>query len=477
MIRFATWAAVSTNEQVEGASLDNQIEKCKERGVSEKWIDTDLQYIADGYSRTGYVNLSDAEIDIPALGKMLSDLRAGKFDLLVVWNYDRLGDLIVMVATEFRKHKAQLFSLSQPTQIQQTYNPYMDDSSFIVQALAPIWQKQRIADFRRKWEAGMPKRVKDGLHPNRAPFGYKATKKGEPFEIVPAEAALVREMARLLMSGKSWREIAKFCNMSGIAPHRTETWGYSVIIVILKNPFYAGVIRWRKVKVLNKKVLKLPMSSHVVGQGKHPAIFTTEEFEEITAEINRRLELNKRGRVRFALSGMIYCSKCGLKLYRTTHKGKTILREEKTKNCKYTYYDIAFPKIAAEIQRSAIAQKVTRQEEIKIVDYSGKLADIEERLKRIQQATELGVYTPEAAAKRVFELQIEREAIHDKQAKQAELSSAMEFLMNNVDELEHMSEWIQDRDPQVVNQLLNSLIDRIEIYGEEIKVKWRGSGE
>jgi len=220
MIRFSVWAAVSTNEQVEGASLENQIEKSVERGIGEKWVDTGLRYIADGYSRTGYVNLSDAEIDIPALGAMLSDLRAGKFDLLVVWNYDRLGDLIVMIATEFRKHKAQLFSLSQPTQIQQTYNPYMDDSSFIVQALAPIWQKQRIADFRRKWETGMPKRVKDGLHPNRPPFGYKLGKKGEPHEIIQAEAVLVREMAKRFLEGESYKAIARYLRTTGVKPHR-----------------------------------------------------------------------------------------------------------------------------------------------------------------------------------------------------------------------------------------------------------------
>lgn len=476
-MRFSVWAAVSTNEQVEGASLDNQIEKSVERGSSEKWTDTGLRYIADGYSRTGYVNLSDAETDIPALGAMLSDLRAGKFDLLVVWNYDRLGDLIVMIATEFRKHKAQLFSLSQPTQIQQVYNPYMDDSSFIVQALAPIWQKQRIADFRRKWEAGMPKRIKDGLHPNRPPFGYKLIKKGEPHELIPAEAALVRDMARLLLEGKSWREIAKFCNASGIKPKRGGLWDYSMVIVILRNTFYSGEIRWRKVKVMNKKLVKLPPSSHIVGQGKHTAIFTKDEFEEITAEIARRLETKRRGRIRFALSGLIYCAKCKKKMYRTSHKGKVILVEDRSRNCKYTFYDVAFPKIADEIQRSAIAKQYAREEEVKLVDYTLKLRDIEQRLGRIQQSAELGVYTPEQAAKRVFELQIEREAIYDKQAKQAELFSARESLMNNVDELEHMSEWIQDRDPQVVNQLLNSLIDRIEIYGEEINVKWRGTGE
>ncbi len=323
----------------------------------------------------------------------------------------------------------------------------------------------------------MPKRIKDGLHPNRAPFGYKAVKKGEPFEIVPAEADLVREMARLLLEGKSWREIAKFCNQSGITPHRAETWDYSAVIVILKNSFNAGPIRWRKVKMVNKKVFKLPPSSHVIGMGKHAAIFTAEEFEAITAEINRRLETNKRGKIRFALSGLIYCAECGLKMYRTTHKGKTILREEKTKNCKYTYYDIAFPKIADEIQRSAIAQKIPRREEVKIVDYSQKLDDIEERLKRIQQSAELGVYTPEQAAKRVFELQIEREAIYDKTEKQANILAAQQHFDNSFDELEDMSEWIQSDEPEIVNQLLNSVIERVEIYGNEIKVVWRGSGE
>lgn len=216
MIRFAIWAAVSSIEQVDGVSLDNQLEKCAERGVYEKWFDTGLRYVADGYSRTGYVNLSDAEHDIPPLSAMLSDMRAGKFDVLLVWNYDRLGDLIVMVATEFRKRKRQLFSLSQPTQIQENYDPYMDDSSFIMQAFAPIWQRQRISELRRKWEAGMPKRIKDGLHPGRPPFGYRmAIKKDEPHEIIPAEAALVREMVSMFLSGQSLKAIGRYCETRG----------------------------------------------------------------------------------------------------------------------------------------------------------------------------------------------------------------------------------------------------------------------
>lgn len=471
MIRFASFAAVSTIEQVDGVSLDNQIEKCKERGKSEGWVDTNLQYIADGYSRTGYVNLSDAETDIPPLATCLADMRAGKYDVLLVWNYDRLGDLIVMVATEFRNNKKQLFSLSQPTPIQENYNPYMDDTSFIMQSFAPIWQRQRIADLRRKWEAGMPKRVKDGLHPNRAPFGYrKDVEKNKPHILIPAEASLIRDMARLLLEGKSLKAIMRYCSESGIKSRRGTDWSHSTISRILENPYYTGFVYWHKTQRVMGKSVALPLSRRLIARGQHEPIFTQTEHDKILTELKMRQERNQRIQVRFPLSGLTYCGICGGKLNRgRPGRSRRSILKEHDRSCKtYRYADI-FPKIAEEIQRSSLERRNPKEAETQKTDYTFEIKGIEERIERVQQSAELGVFTPTQAAKRVTELQRSLDDIYRRKMEAEQVSQAQ----SELDELEDMAEWIQNDDPAAVNQLLHSVIARIVLLPDKITIEWR----
>lgn len=476
MIRFAIWAAVSTIDQAEGDSLDNQIKKCRERGKYEKWIDTGLQYVADGYSRTGYVNLSDAEHDIPPLAQLLADMRSNKFDLLILWNYDRFGDLIIMIGTEFRNHKKQLFSLSQPTPIQETYNPYMDDTSTIMQALAPIWQKQRIADLRRKWEAGMPARIKDGLHPNHPPFGYRFIDKEKPAEINPAEALLVKQMAKMLLEGKSLKAIARECNKSGIFPRRTNNWQQSIVSNILENPFYAGTIYWRKVKAVQGKLIPQPLANQTIAEGKHEPMFTKEYWGLVMAELKRRRERNQRIQVKYPLSGLTFCGHCERKVMRGSYakpKPKRAVLREEDRSCNTFMYDDIFPKIADRIQSESIARAKKKQSRVSSPNRDKEIKDLEDRLERVQQSAELGVFTPPKAAKRVAEIQRELEKIYMEQEAFAEIEAANKDFMETFDDLNDMSEWIQSDDPAIVNTMLHAVIKRILLFKDDIKIEWR----
>lgn len=475
MIRFAVWAAVSTIDQVEGASLDNQIDKCKERGNQEGWYNTGLVYVADGYSRTGYVNLSDAETDIPPLGKMLSDMRAGLFDVLVVWNYDRLGDLIIMVATEFRNQKKQLFSLAQPTPVQANYNPYMDDSSFIMQALAPIWQKQRIADLRRKWEAGIPRRIKNGLHPGGpVPFGYKKVRDDEPFEIVPSEAFAIKEMARLYLEGRSLRAIAQYCNESSVKTPHNKQWSTAMISGILRNPFYCGIVQWRKERVTNGRRYRNFDASRIKEQGKHQPIFTPAYFETIQAELRRRAERNKKNNIKYPFTGLLYCGYCGQKLYRSGFEPYYYITEPK-EPCQSHQYEKLIKTLAEEIQKQSLERRNPREEvQAPQVDFTAEIADIESRIERVQNSAELGVYTPVEAAKRVSALRAELEKIEIQKLDAERSKRAKKEFDESFEELEYMAEWIQSDDPMVVNQILHSVIERVEVYrGGRCEIHWR----
>lgn len=70
--RFAILSAVSTKQQAtaDKTSLEEQITQC--RRVTERgWHETAGPYIVTGQSRNKYLNLRDAEMEIPAIHDLL----------------------------------------------------------------------------------------------------------------------------------------------------------------------------------------------------------------------------------------------------------------------------------------------------------------------------------------------------------------------------------------------------------------------
>ena len=87
-IRVAAYIRVSTSEQArEGYGLDTQLRNIKnevERYADKGWVlDEKLIYRDEG--KSGAIESR------PAFQKMLTDAKAGKFDLLLTWKIDRLS--------------------------------------------------------------------------------------------------------------------------------------------------------------------------------------------------------------------------------------------------------------------------------------------------------------------------------------------------------------------------------------------------
>ena len=80
--RAAIYSRVSTDEQIEGSSLDEQQECCLERIEREGW------HYLQTYQDAGY--LGD-DPNRPAYVRMLEDVAAGKLDVIVIIALDRFG--------------------------------------------------------------------------------------------------------------------------------------------------------------------------------------------------------------------------------------------------------------------------------------------------------------------------------------------------------------------------------------------------
>src|SRR5688572_29020094 len=219
--RFSCYAAVSSDRQAEEEkeSLPDQIKMARKAGNDQGGIETAGPFILDGYSRTGYVNLSDALEDIPPLRDALEADEKNLYDVLIVENDERLGDLAPMIATKFSQYRKQIHSARQsgPIQDPETYNPQHDESLNILMHVEGLIQGYRINKLRRGFSIGMPRRVQNGLTPSRVPYGYTKVDSKTPPEINPEEVAKLIQARDLLMAGESYRNISKAL---GVVPSR-----------------------------------------------------------------------------------------------------------------------------------------------------------------------------------------------------------------------------------------------------------------
>ena len=157
-------------------------------------------------------------------------------------------------------------------------------------------------------------------------LGYRRGDKPGTYEIVPAEADVVRRIYRQFLEGYSPKMIADGLMEDGICtPSGGEIWYPSTVASILENEKYAGDLlmqKWYVEDYLTHKCVK--------NSGEKPQYFVEDDhdpivpkavFYQVQGEKKRRSGLAKdpsklRFGNRLALNGRLICGKCGRTLKR-----------------------------------------------------------------------------------------------------------------------------------------------------------------
>ena len=157
-------------------------------------------------------------------------------------------------------------------------------------------------------------------------LGYRRGDKPGTYEIVPAEADVVRRIYRAFLEGYSPKMIADGLMEDGICtPSGGEKWYPSTVASILENEKYAGDLlmqKWYVEDYLTHKCVK--------NTGDRPQYFVEDDhdpivpkavFYQVQGEKKRRSGLAKdpsklRFGNRLALNGRLICGKCGRTLKR-----------------------------------------------------------------------------------------------------------------------------------------------------------------
>jgi len=479
-MRFSILTAVSTASQAteDKASLSEQETKCRAVGTSRGWVESSGPYVIPGKSRTRFVNLRDAEAEIPALRTMLEDGKHGRYDVLMLFDYNRLRDLIDPVAKTLGAYGIQLFSVNQPVDPipPQEFSPYASDTEPMVRGINQIISRWTISDLRRKYYFGVSARVRSGLPSIRIPYGYskppgrEQDTKAVPIQ-VPSHARVVIEIKEMFLNGTSYYGIRDCLNERGTpTPEGAKGWSHSTVKKILRNPFYAGKVffqRYRTKRDPNSasKARVVLNADHLIEDGAHVGLYSWDDYQSILAEFKRREGFPHNNRYPF--SGLLVCSVCGARLCHDHGSWRCKLKGTKKDHIGLRVEE-ALALVPRALQRALRDVSPADPSPSSTAVLQGEdTTTLERQRRRVQQAYESEVYSLEEAEAKIKAIDIQIRDLKDGEAVRLRKQKEREQFMLTLDQareiLEFLPRWCAEQDPKTVNYFLLRLCRSVTV--------------
>ncbi len=320
------YCRVSTDKQEEnGTSLESQAAE----GVkhAEK-----LGYIA----RVVKEQHTGRELwERPKLSEVRAEMRAGKYQALVVYALDRLSRKDVhraIIADECERANVALISVTED----------IDNSPAgrLMQAICGYLAESELEKIRERCVRGKRQKALSGrvVRGGTDLYGYGYDAARGVRTVNEVEAAVVRQIFRWAADGVFLRDIIRRLREQGTPPPSVgkrnlkhsrysakPAWGGGAVKRILNNPTYKGesyAWRWRSSGRKNFTVARPENEWIPLPKDASPAIVTP----EIWATVQERLKDNRGGQPRHEqrpdlLRGHVFCSVCGRRMRGDKEKG------------------------------------------------------------------------------------------------------------------------------------------------------------
>lgn len=293
-LKASMYIRVSSEEQIEGYSLDAQERAARAYSEARGWV------LGQSYRDEGKSGWTDDITKRPAFSKMLEDAEAGSFDVLIVHKLDRLArNVSVTLEVLNRLEDAGVAFVSISENMDFT-TPIGKVVLATLAAFAQYYSENLSAETRK----GKLERKRQGLYNGVLPFGAEKGHDGVPRAHARNHAGLALAFA-MAAEGCSDREIAKGLNDGG---YRTSgnrganPFTKDTVRAMLQNRFYLG---------------ELPLDDGNWMKGRHAPLIDSDLFWRAGAERARNRgrtpQPTTSRRAPWGLSGVGYCV-CGAPL-------------------------------------------------------------------------------------------------------------------------------------------------------------------
>ena len=252
--------------------------------------------------------------------RLLSECREGKIDLIIVKSISRLArNTVTLLETvrELRGYGVDVFFE------EQNIHTLSSEGELMLTILASYAQEESLSvSENQKWR--VRKNFEEGKPWNSTMLGYRYSE--GKLIVVPEEAAVVKRIFVLFVSGCGTQSIVKQLNNRGFKTRYDRAFSRSSIQAILRNYAYTGNLLLQKTyreNHITKRTLinngELPMYH---AENTHEAIIDIALFnraQEIIAERAARFAPPKLAeKPVYPFSSLITCAKCGSHFRRKT---------------------------------------------------------------------------------------------------------------------------------------------------------------
>lgn len=303
---------VSTKGQVEKDDIPMQKQTCREFAEAHQWE------IVKEVLEKGVSGFKVSAKDRDAIQEIQHDAVLGKFDILLVFMFDRLGrkeDETPFVVEWFVENGIEVWS---SVEGQQRFDNHTDKLMNYIR----YWQASGESiktSIRTKTRLGQI--VQEGhFRGGICPYGYELNKRGRlgkknremyEIEVNDVEAITIKKIFELCVHhGYGGRRIASALQEQGIVNRSGELFHYSSIQSILRNIMYKGILRsgesqseiFPELQIISPEMFD--RAQQIIAQR---AIHYKEQKNAPRTTVGRAL-----------LSGNIYCGHCGGRIFAST---------------------------------------------------------------------------------------------------------------------------------------------------------------
>ena len=284
--KVAIYARVSTEHEAQIAALDNQVQYYAELLAKHPEFELYDRYIDEGITGTSVKKR-------PSFLRMMEDAKRGCFDLIITREVSRFARNTVDTLQETRKLKA----MGVEVWFTEDNIWTMDDSDgeLRLTIMATLAQNESKKTSMRV-KAGQMISFKNGVpYGNGNILGYDKLPNHGGYVINPEQAETVRMIFDLYLAGDGLRAIQFKLEQAGRKTASGLTnWHCSNISRVLKNPFYCGILEYRKQYVPDyleqKKINNHGAVDRIRVKGTHETIITEAEHAAVMARIDERVQ-------------------------------------------------------------------------------------------------------------------------------------------------------------------------------------------